>query len=193
MFLNKLKKTIVCSDYDGTIYTREEDMERNLKAIEEYRKLGGKFVLVTGRSKTSINEVIEKYNIPYDYIISNNGAVIFDKNDKKIYEQTILSEISDKIIQYSKSKENIEIYFYDDKDKVEYINQNLLKIRIITSDYTLGKIIEKEINSIFKEYVRAYAAFAGRYYDNKNFVLIDIVSKNAGKEKAIKKLLEIFF
>ena len=29
------------------------------------------------------------------------------------------------------------------------------------------------------------------YYDNHDFVLIDIVSKKAGKENAIKKLLEI--
>ena len=29
------------------------------------------------------------------------------------------------------------------------------------------------------------------YYDNHDFVIIDIVSKNAGKEKAINKLLQI--
>lgn len=29
------------------------------------------------------------------------------------------------------------------------------------------------------------------YYDNHDFILIDIVSKKAGKENAIKKLLEI--
>lgn len=29
------------------------------------------------------------------------------------------------------------------------------------------------------------------YYDNHNFVIVDIVSKNAGKENAIRKLLEI--
>lgn len=35
-----LKKQIVFSDYDGTIYINEQDMEKNIKYIEEYRRLG---------------------------------------------------------------------------------------------------------------------------------------------------------
>ena len=46
---SKLKKQIVLSDYDGTIYITEADMENNIKCIKEYRELGGKFVIVTGR------------------------------------------------------------------------------------------------------------------------------------------------
>ena len=67
-----IKKQIVFSDYDGTIYITEENMKRNVKAIEEYRNCGGEFVIVTGRSKTSVSNVIKQYNIPYDYIIPNN-------------------------------------------------------------------------------------------------------------------------
>lgn len=187
----KLKKDIVFSDYDGTIYITESNMEKNIKAIKEYRNLGGKFVIVTGRSKTSVSNVIKQYNIPYDYIISNNGAVIFNSDIVKIYEQVISKDISNKIIEYLKTKENIEIFFYDDGDKVEYHNQDLLKIRIKTSDYELAQIIEDEVNSIFKDAVKAHSTFPGMYYDNHDFALIDIVSRNAGKENAIKKLLEV--
>lgn len=67
--LDKLKKQIVFSDYDGTIYITEENMCKNVKAIEEYINNGGKFVIVTGRSKTSVSNVIKQYNILYDYII----------------------------------------------------------------------------------------------------------------------------
>ena len=186
-----LEKQIVFSDYDGTIYITEENMPKNIKSIEEYRNLGGKFVIVTGRSKTSVSSVIKQYHIPYDYIISNNGAVIFNSDMEKIYEQAIAIDISNKIIEYLKTKENIEIYFYDDGDKVEYHNQELLKIRIRTSDYELAQNIEDEINSMFKDDVKAHSAFPGMYYDNHNFVIVDIVSKNAGKENAIKKLLEV--
>jgi len=186
-----LNKQIVFSDYDGTIYITEENMERNVKAIEEYRNYGGKFVIVTGRSKTSVSNVIKQYNIPYDYIISNNGAVIFNIDMVKIYEQAITTDISNKIIDYLNTKENIEIFFYDDEDKVEYHNQELLKLRVRTSNYELAQTIEDEINSMFKDDVRAHSAFPGMYYDNHDFVIIDIVSKNAGKEKAINKLLQI--
>lgn len=186
-----LDKQIVFSDYDGTIYITEENMSKNIKSIEEYRNLGGKFVIVTGRSKTSVSNVIKQYNIPYDYIISNNGAVIYNSNMVKIYEQAITKDISNKIIDYLKIKENIEVFFYDDEDKVEYHNQELLKLRIRTSNYELAQTIEDEINSMFKDDVKAHSAFPGMYYDNYDFVIVDIVSKNAGKEKAIKQLLKI--
>lgn len=186
-----LNKQIVFSDYDGTIYITEENMEKNVKAIEEYRNHGGKFVIVTGRSKTSVSNVIEQYNIPYDYIISNNGAIVFNKNNEKIYEQSIKSEVSDKIIDYLKTKKNIEIFFYDHRDKVEYKNQELLKIRIRTANYKLAQNIEDEINDTFKEYVKAHSAFPGMYYDNHDFVIVDVVSKDAGKDNAIKKLIEM--
>lgn len=186
-----VNKQIVFSDYDGIIYITEEDMPQNIKAINEYRRLGGKFVIVTGRSKSSVSNVIKQYNIPYDYIISNNGAVIFNKDMKKIYEQKIATDIVEKIIYYLKSNNNIEILFYDDEDKVEYHNQELLKIRIKTYDHELAQSIENEINIKFKDDVKAHSAFPGMYYDNHDFVIIDIVSKNAGKEKAINKLLQI--
>lgn len=186
-----MKKQIVFSDYDGTIYITEENMSKNIKSIEEYRNLGGKFVIVTGRSKTSVSNVIKQYNIPYDYIISNNGAVIFNSDMVKIYEKAIATDISSKIIDYLKTKENIEIFFYDDEDKVEYHNQELLKLRIRTSDYELAQTIEDEINDIFKEYVKAHSAFPGMYYDNHDFVIVDVVSKDAGKDNAIKKLIEM--
>lgn len=186
-----LDKYIVFSDYDGTIYITEENMKKNIKAIKEYRNYGGKFVIVTGRSKTSVSNVIKQYGIPYDYIISNNGAVVFNNDMEKIYEQAISIDISSKIVEYLKEKKNIEIFFFDDEDKVKYHNQELLKIRIRTSEYELAQTIEDEINSIFKDDVKAHSAFPGMYYDNHDFVIVDIVSKNAGKENAIKKLLDI--
>lgn len=189
--MDKIKKEIVFSDYDGTIYITEKDMQKNIKAIKEYRNLGGKFVIVTGRSKTSVSNVIKKYNISYDYIISNNGAVIFDGDMEKIYEQGIISDITNQILNYLKQKENIEIFFYDDEDKVQYHNQKLLKIRIKTCDYKLAQIMEEEVNDLFKNDVIAHSAFPGMYYDNHDFVIVDIVSKNAGKENAIRELLKI--
>ena len=186
-----MKKQIVFSDYDGTIYITEGDMVKNVKSIAEYRNLGGKFVIVTGRSRMSASNIIKQYHIPYDYLISNNGVVIFDKDGRKLYEQAIMSDITDKIMDHLDKKKNIEIFFYDDDDKIQYNKQKLLKIRIRTFDYKVAQNIEDEINSLFKDEVIAHSSFPGMYYENHDFVIIDVVSKNAGKENAIKKLLEI--
>lgn len=191
MLKDKLKKQIIFSDYDGTIYITEEDMEKNIEKIKEYRDIGGKFVIVTGRSKTSIKKVIEKYDIPYDYIISNNGAIIFDSKGNKLYEQTIKADISNKIIEYLKTKQNIEIYYYTEEDKIQYNNQELLKIRIKTTDKEITKNIESEINRLFEKDAMAHANFPSMYYDDLNYSIVDIVSRKAGKEGTIRKLLEI--
>lgn len=186
-----IKKKIVFSDYDGTIYIEEKDMDKNIKSIEKYRELGGKFVIVTGRSKTSIDNVIEEYKIKYDYLILNNGSIIFDNKGNKIYEQFIKPEISSKIIKYLKNKSNIEILYYDENDKVKYNNQELLKIRIKSQDQEMIKEIEKEINYLYKDEVIAHASFPTNYYENVNYDNTDIVSIKAGKEIAINELLTI--
>lgn len=191
MLKDKLKKQIIFSDYDGTIYITEEEMDKNIEKIKEYRDMGGKFVIVTGRSKASVKKVIEKYDIPYDYVISNNGAIIFDSKGNKLYEQTIKPDISHKIIEYLKTKQNIEISYYTEEDKIQYNNQELLKIRIKTNESEIAKDIESEINRLFQNDVMAHANFPSMYYNDINFAIVDIVSKEAGKEKTIKKLLEI--
>ena len=38
---------------------------------------------------------------------------------QKIYEQSISIDISNKIIEYLNTKQNIEVFFYDDEDQVE--------------------------------------------------------------------------
>ncbi len=186
-----MKKEIVFSDYDGTIYIVRDEMCENVKAIGKYRDLGGKFVIITGRSKTSASNVIKEYHIPYDYVICNNGAIIFNRDMEKIYDQGIPTDITDKIIRYLETKKNIEIFFYDEADKIPYHHQELLKIRIRTTDYTLAQTMEDEINRLFGEDIIVHSAFPGMYYDNHDYVIIDIVSRKAGKENAIKKLLEI--
>lgn len=189
--MSKLKKRLVFSDYDGTIYIPNTDMGRNVKLIEEYQSLGGKFIIVTGRSKQSITEVVQKYNMKYDYIISNNGAVAFDSVGNKIYKQEIKPEDSNEIIKYLNTKSNIEILFYDERDKIDYCNQDLLKIRAKSYDIDLVEKIEKEVNELFGDKVIAHTNFPAMYYDNIKFAITDIVSIEAGKEKTIEQLLKI--
>ena len=186
-----VKKQILFSDYDGTLYIKNQDMQRNIKLIDKYRELGGKFVIVTGRSKNSIDGEIKKYNIPYDYIITNNGASIFDDTGNKIYNQPISIKTSLKIIDYLKSKENIEVFYYAEQDKVEYNKQELLKIRVRTSERDVAKNIEKQLNIVFANKIVAHAAFPSIYYSNSEISIVEIVSAKAGKEKSIRKLLQL--
>lgn len=51
--------------------------------------------------------------------------------------------------------------------------------------------IPNEINTIFKDDVKAHSVFPYMYYNDCDYAIVDIVSINAGKENAIKKILDI--
>ena len=159
--------------------------------MKNIQKSGGKFVIVSGRSKTSIDKVLEKYNINYDYMILNNGAIIFDNDGCIISEKFIDPYISNNIVKHLKSKSDIEVLFYDENDKVAYNGQKLLKIRIKTLNRLETEKIESEINYLFGDKVVAHANFEVNYCDYINYEHVDIVSIEAGKEKGIARLIKM--
>ena len=77
---NKRKYKIVASDLDGTLLNKDQTVsEENLCAISEMNRLGVEFVPTTGRGMNEIDRSL--INSPdIRYIITSNGAVLFDKN-----------------------------------------------------------------------------------------------------------------
>lgn len=76
---------MVVSDYDGTLFNGKQSLIDNIEAIDSFRKNCNLFVIATERSFPSIKKEINFYNIPYDYLICNNGSVIFDNNNNVLY------------------------------------------------------------------------------------------------------------
>ena len=73
-----MKYKLFISDYDGTLgSTPDVISEENVKAIKEYQKKGGKFVICTGRSYPSIKVVCDKYGIN-GLIVAFQGALAID-------------------------------------------------------------------------------------------------------------------
>ena len=86
---------LLVTDYDGTMYYEKQDLKtlrENIEALKQFKKQN-MVVIATGRPFTSIKKEIDTYDIPYNYIISSNGACLFDQNDSPIYTQTIKQEI----------------------------------------------------------------------------------------------------
>ena len=74
---------------------------------------------------------------------------------------------------------------------MEYNKQELLKIRVRTSERDVAKNIEKQLNIVFANKIVAHAAFPSIYYSNSEISIVEIVSAKAGKEKSIRKLLQL--
>ena len=77
---NKRKYKIVASDLDGTLLNKEQTVsDENFCAISEMKRLGVEFVPTTGRSMDEVDPSL--INCPdIRYIITSNGAMVFDKN-----------------------------------------------------------------------------------------------------------------
>ena len=80
---NNRKYRIVASDLDGTLLNKEQIVsEENHYAISEMSRLGVEFVPTTGRAMNEIDPSL--INSPdIRYIITSNGAVVYDKNIEK--------------------------------------------------------------------------------------------------------------
>lgn len=94
---------VVASDYDGTLRTAERVSEKDLEMIREFRRSGNLFGIVTGRSMESIKAEIETNGIEFDFIVANNGGVIYNQNFEKLQCLYMDFNIALDIISYIKT------------------------------------------------------------------------------------------
>lgn len=124
-------KTLFC-DIDGTILNETGlYSKQDILAIKEFRKAGHKFILCTGRNINEVDEVINSFNIPYDYLVLSNGAQIVDNRGNYLLNQKIAYETGKELIEYIQdhfpwlfvSFFNDKVTYGKRKDK-EYIMQD---------------------------------------------------------------------
>ncbi len=95
-----MKYKLFLSDFDWTLGLAPDFIEEEtVKAIKEYQKKGGIFVICTGRSYLSIKKVCEKYDIK-GVVITFQGALTCDlSSDKVIFDGGVDKDITAKIIK----------------------------------------------------------------------------------------------
>lgn len=94
---------IFASDYDGTLRIGQDVSEENKRMIQKWRDAGNLFVIVTGRSMESILSEIERNTLSCDYIIGNNGGVIYDREGNLLQETVMEFERALKVLEYIKT------------------------------------------------------------------------------------------
>lgn len=109
---NKMK--LLATDYDGTLKYAQKVMEEDIEAIQKWKQEGNLFVIVTGRSLESISMEIEKYNLPCDFIVSNNGGMVFDAKEKELMSNYLDYSTCLDIIQEIKKMEHVASYVVND-------------------------------------------------------------------------------
>lgn len=195
---------LFASDYDGTLLYAKNIMPEDLQAIDKWKEAGNAFAIVTGRSYVSIKQQIEKYNLPVDYLITNNGGMVFDKEGNVLLSNYLDYVTSLDIIYACKMQEGVCSYVVndginrhriviDDSNEHRYPNLepdmpeeevlNMAKyaqIVISMSEVELAVSLANILNAYFGESIVAYA----------NNYVVDVVPKGISKATGLDFICE---
>ena len=89
---SKTMKLLV-SDFDGTFYTGENPIKKNVETIHRWRSQNNLFMLSSGRSFESLMDKVEKYQIPIDFLATEDGSHLFDKTSTLLHETNMSLDI----------------------------------------------------------------------------------------------------
>lgn len=171
---------VLVSDFDNTLYVSDNGIIQNNKRIKEFINNGNLFIIATGRSYIDISKMILKYDIPYNYLICNDGGTIFDNSGKLLYKKDIPINIAYNIIDYIKIN-NLE--------ELTYIDSGFDYTRVIDAD--VNAIIIRDTHNIDSERIlneiqNNFSQVHGYISDN----WINITERTVNKANGIKYLIK---
>ena len=177
-------KKILISDYDGTFYQNDRDIKKNIDKVNEFRTLDNLFVLATGRSYVDSKQKIDKYEIPYDYLILNHGALLLSKDLEIIKVFTLDKELVDSILEYANNDKDIyDVILISAFDK--NVTDTLNIVKIMLKLYSYDKALE------VKNYIdKSYTNIKSYFISDDNHYLVEVVSNKASKSLMIDKILD---
>lgn len=131
---------IIASDLDGTLMSTDH-MTVSPKTKEVLKKahdMGVKLAIATGRPLALIDYVVEQ--LPFvDYVITANGACVYDMAQKKnVYTNLISNEITKKLLAYFLSREVFFDVYIDGRSKYQLDTQRYFN----NSDFPQGFVDE---------------------------------------------------
>lgn len=104
---------IICSDYDGTL-NHGGITEEKLSAIRKWQEKGNLFTVVSGRQKEFFFE-LKKRDIPVDYFLACNGAVITDKDHNTVSDVRCIQDIGNRLTEFLFSLSCPFVFFCGDE------------------------------------------------------------------------------
>lgn len=169
---------ILASDFDNTLYVIDpEIVKENIKSIKKFISSGNVFCIITGRNYSDIKVLLTEYDIPYSYLICEDGAKIFNNMDYCLETNMLESKKVEKIIEIL--EKNSCPYFLDDGYNITTNKDDCVKIVIKTKNV----IKAPEILNRIKQEVDVYAYISSEH--------INIVDIKVNKCNALKSLLKL--
>ena len=188
---------IIASDYDGTFnHNGIDDNKRN--AVSRWRKAGNLFGIISGRGYPSLKDVVDRKPFEYDFLICNNGAVIFDDKEKMIYEnrcdgsyaKPLITDMFEWGCPMANIDKDIPVLVKPSNIEVEEGEYTLETLPGITYFNQISTYLDStdEATAVVKKIESKYS---GVLTPLQNGNCIDIVPQGVNKAQGIYSLLEI--
>lgn len=182
-------KLIVSSFLNTIINDYEEIPMSTVALIDELRRSGIKFVIATGKDIDSI--IYYNRDFPFnDYLITSNGAYIYDMNKNKVIFKKnigirtikrIIKSYYDKSIIYLTNDSRINL-ISNEKDKfIEENKNNIYKIDLYFENKLTAEQSLKEISLLELDINTNLQIYNDKYY-------IEITHSSASKDKALERI-----
>ena len=178
------------TDYDETLYTSDEEIRENIKKIKKLQENDFLFVIATGRSFPSIKNQTKLFKIPYDYLITSDGSIIYDKDDN-IVKMFDIDKESVTLMKNFYGKLNYEEIQFSYKEGYQNIydeDNTLLGINICMSN----RIYDDKLEKNFLKLKRKYPKYNFLAYRHTNYSYLCIKPKNVNKSYAINYLKDLY-
>lgn len=196
--MEEQKKAIFYSDIDGTLYGHDWTVsDQTQKSVHDFINNGHHFVIVTGNPAFSRQQELAN-KLKIRYLITSNGASIFDNQEKKYIFLSTISKKDQQIVIDVAKKFNLQLNYWNDKNyftfnpKAQYkksYDYSLLDPHnfVQQSDQTHDNIIKMELFGIQIDLEQAKDLL--NQLDLKVIYMgthIEITAKNIDKAKGIQ-------
>ena len=197
-------KKLIVSAFDGTLINSEEEIPTStVMLFDELRRRDYKIAIATSRNLKMIIDY--NHDFPFlDYIISSNGAFIYDtvlekvvykkniliSNVRKIitkfYEQSIIYLIDNLnlnlISEESVYEQDCDIVKIDDYSKFLDENKNIYKMELYFNDYEEAKRALEIIENF-------HLKLSGNLKRQNGKYMLEITHQDVNKFEGVKKLV----
>lgn len=189
---------IIASDYDGTLSFGGID-EAKVKAIEDWRKAGNIFAVISGRIPNALLSLYRDKNFECDYLVADNGAVILTTDGETVFKAECDGALAKPLIKllfecgadwaFVQSDSDFNVY----NDRLSCSEPN---------DFTLSDMPEvkcfNQINTKFEDFETAAKVtrkiadvFCGKLNPLQNGNCIDIVRSDINKARGVYTLMRL--
>ncbi|MEW7867428.1 Cof-type HAD-IIB family hydrolase [Aeromonas diversa] len=103
---------VVVSDLDGTLLNSAHQISARTRAtLHNLVQQGVKFVMATGRHYVDVRHIRDTLGLDI-YLITSNGAVVHDKQDQLVFNQTIAADIARELVTLERDSDiHLNVYY----------------------------------------------------------------------------------